>query len=62
MFDGFLFYLQENEETFSRWQIEEARTCLAIDALPTWPMITPDAGEARDQIQIMIDEYAAAAE
>ena len=62
VFDGYLFYLQETEETFSRRQIEEARTCLVMDRLPdTARAIGMDWAGPGDGWDIVVREYDAAA-
>jgi hypothetical protein len=61
VFDGYLFYLQELEETFSVRQIEEAKTCLVMAELPEkFPAVQPDDPGA-DVWAIVAREYAAAA-
>ena len=61
VFDAFLFYLQELEETFSHKQIGEARTCLAVDEVAPWGGLpAPAPGETRTGAQILVDEYALA--
>jgi hypothetical protein len=62
VFDGYLFYLQEAEETFSRRQIEKARTCLVMDSLPDTARAVSVAWDGdSDGWDIVIREYAAAA-
>lgn len=63
VFDGFLFYLQELEETFSHKTIDQARECLAVDAIAPWVGLPePLPGETRSGVQILVDEYTAATE
>ncbi len=62
VFDGYLYYLQELEETFSRKTIDAARQCLVMRALPDTTAalgIIPDDGA--DGWEIVVREYAAAA-
>jgi len=62
VFNGYLFYLQEHGETFAHKHIDETRTCLAVDELrPAGGLPQPLPGEARTGLQILLDEYAAAA-
>ena len=62
VFHGYLFYLQENEETFSHRQIDEARTCLVMDRLPdTARAVGMNWRGESDGWEIAVDEYAAAA-
>ncbi len=62
VFDGCLFYLQEGGETFSHKNIDETRTCLAIDEVqPAGGLPEPLPGETRSGAQILLDEYAEAA-
>lgn len=60
-FHGILFYLQELEETFSRRQTDEMKTCLVMDQLPdtaaTVFMSWEGGGDGWD---IVIREYARA--
>ncbi len=62
VFDGYLYYLQELGETFAHGHIDETRTCLAIDELaPAAGLPQPLPGESRTGLQILLDEYTAAA-
>lgn len=63
VFDGFLFYLQENCETFSVHHIDKTRTCLAVDTIGPcggMPQVLP--GETRGAAEIIRDEYGLATE
>jgi hypothetical protein len=63
-FYGYLHYLQENEETFSRKPIEQARICLAMADLPPTSRtvgVVPD-DPASDGWELVAREYATAAE
>jgi hypothetical protein len=62
VFYGYLFYLQEGEETFSVKQIEQARTCLVMRTLPD---SSTDVGAAPDDPysdgwDLVAEEYSAA--
>lgn len=62
-FDAYLYYLQENEETFSHKTIDVARQCLAMRALPATAEslgLIPDDGS--DGWAIVVREYTAAAD
>jgi|GEM_PF-1660837 len=61
VFDAYLFYLQEGEETFSRKQIEEARTSLVMADLPaTARSVAMEWDDPSDGWDIVIREYAIA--
>lgn len=63
VFDAYLFYLQEGGETFAHKHMDEIRTCLAVDELkPALGLPQPLPGEPRTGLQILLDEYAAAAD
>lgn len=62
VFHGHLFYLQEGEESFSVRRIEEARTCLALTALPEGLKgVRPDDPDT-PVWDIVIREYTRAAD
>ena len=61
VFSGFLFYLQEHEETFSVRQIEDTRTCLVMKALPEKFWGTEPDEPGTEPWPIMIREYTRAA-
>ncbi len=64
VFDAYLYYLQENEETFSVRQVREARASLVMRELPATSRavgVIPDDA-ASDGWQLVASEYRAAAE
>jgi len=62
VFHGYLYYLQEAEETFSRKRIEEAKACLVMASLPDTAESVGIRWEgASDGWDIIVREYAAAA-
>jgi hypothetical protein len=61
VFDGYLFYLQEFEETFSVKQIGETKTCMVMKELGNVSyFIKPDEG--RDPWEVAVADYARAKE
>lgn len=63
VFDGFLFYLQEGGVTFGTKNVDQLRTCLAIDNFAPvggMPKLLP--GERRCPEKIIQDEYGLATE
>ncbi len=63
VFDGFLFYLQEGGETFASKNVDQTRTCLAIDRFDPsggMPQVLPS--ERRRSEEIIRDEYGLATE
>lgn len=64
VFHGYLHYLQEGEETFSRKPVEQARVCLVMADLPATARnvgVIPD-DPASDGWELVAGEYAAAAD
>ncbi|MHB9131284.1 MAG: beta-N-acetylhexosaminidase family protein [Armatimonadota bacterium] len=62
-FYGYLFYLQELEESFSRRQIEDARSCLVMEPLPETAQAVWIQWEGpSDGWDIVVREYTRAAE
>jgi len=64
VFHGYLHYLQENEETFSRKPVEQARICLVMADLPPSSRnvgVIPD-DPASDGWELVAREYTTAAE
>jgi hypothetical protein len=63
VFHAYLFYLQEHGETFAHKHINETRTCLvATDLRPSGGLPQPLPGEPRGGAEILVTEYAQAAE
>jgi len=61
IFSGYLFYLQEGEETFSVKHADETKTCLAMPDLSVLPTSVQDVAPGENAWDIIAREYAAAA-
>jgi hypothetical protein len=63
VFHGYLFYLQELEETFSHRQMDETRTCVVMNFLPeSAKQIGIEWEDESDGWDIVIAEYTRAAQ